>query len=82
MKYFVVSDVHSFYDEMVAALTSVGFDYNNPDHILVSCGDLLDRGNKTLETLKYVNGLPKERKILIRGNHEDLLTECIKRRRQ
>lgn len=79
-KYFVFSDVHGFFDELVEALSKAEFDINNPDHIIVSCGDLLDRGSKPLQCLKFVNGLPAERKILIRGNHEDLMEEMIARR--
>lgn len=47
MKYFIVSDVHSFYDEMMTALNESGFDKTNPDHIFVSLGDLLDRGDQS-----------------------------------
>lgn len=78
-KYFVISDVHSFYNEMMKALEEVSFDINNPNHIFVSCGDLLDRGKSPVECLKFINELPKERKILVRGNHEDLLEECLAR---
>ena len=78
-KYFVVSDVHGFYDELMTTLKEKGFDKKNPDHVFVSCGDLLDRGNKPIDCLKFVNSLPKKRKILIRGNHEDLLQECLTR---
>lgn len=78
-KYFIVSDVHSFYNEMIDALNRAGFDINNPNHIFVSCGDLLDRGKFPIDCLKFVNNLPKERKILIRGNHEELLDVCIAR---
>ena len=78
-KYFVVTDVHSFYTEMKEALDNNGWDINNPDHILVCLGDLLDRGNEPMECLKFVNSIPRDRKILIRGNHEDLLEECLDR---
>lgn len=81
MKYFIFSDVHSFYDELILALNNAGFDKNNPEHIIISCGDLLDRGPKPLQCLKFVNSLPNERKILIRGNHEDLMEEMITRRK-
>ena len=40
--YFIVADVHSFYDEMIKALNGAGFDVNNSMHIFVSLGDLLD----------------------------------------
>ena len=78
-KLFVVADVHSFYEEMIEALSEQGFDRDNPDHIFVSLGDLFDRGPAPLECLDFVNSLPAERKILIRGNHEDLLEECLVR---
>ena len=80
MKYFVITDIHSFYYEMISALEKSGFEYNNPNHVLISCGDLLDRGNNTIDVLRYINGLPKERKILVKGNHEELLTECLNRK--
>ena len=78
-KYFVVADIHSFYDEMIAALAEKGFDREDPDHIFVSLGDLFDRGPSPLECLAFVNVIPPERKILIRGNHEDLLMDCLAR---
>lgn len=77
-KYFVVSDVHGFYNEMISALTENGFDKNNPEHIFVSCGDLFDRGRQPRECLDFVLSLPRERRILIRGNHEDLLDNIMK----
>ncbi len=79
MKLFIFSDVHGFYDELQLALNNAGFDINNPDHIIVSCGDLLDRGTKPMQCLKFVNGIPDNRKFLICGNHEVLLNECLDR---
>lgn len=78
--FFIVADVHSFYDEMIAALNEQGYDREDPDHIFVCLGDLLDRGEKPLECLDFVNSLPPKRKLLIRGNHEDLIEDCIYRR--
>lgn len=80
-KYFVVSDVHSFYEEMMTALNEAGFEMDNDDHVFVSCGDLFDRGPDGLKCLRFVNGLSDERKILIRGNHEDLLEDLLSRGR-
>ena len=48
--------------------------------MFVSLGDLLDRGSQTIECLKFIESLDKDRKILIRGNHEDLLEQCLKRK--
>ena len=75
MFYFVITDVHSYYDQMKAALDEAGFDENNPNHTLISLGDAIDRGPRPNEVIKYLVNLP--RKILIRGNHEDLLQELL-----
>ena len=32
-EYFVLSDIHSFYNEMITALDKKGFDINNKDHM-------------------------------------------------
>lgn len=73
-----MSDVHGFYYPLMLALNNAGFDADNSDHIFVSCGDLLDRGPNAVECLKFVNSL--QSKILIRGNHEDLIEHCLIRR--
>lgn len=77
MKYFVVSDVHSFFDEMMCALKSKGFDPSNDDHFVIICGDLFDRGPDSLKCLDFVKSLAAlDRLLYIRGNHEDLLGYC------
>lgn len=76
-KLFVVSDVHSYYDEMKRALDEVGFDPANEDHWLISCGDALDRGPKSQEVLDYLMNLP--RCVLVKGNHDLLIMDCLKR---
>jgi len=40
-KFFVFSDVHGFYKELMKALDDKGFDMENPNHYIISCGDLL-----------------------------------------
>lgn len=77
MKYFVVSDVHSFFYEMMNAITDKGFEVNNPEHRLIVCGDLFDRGTQSVELLEFVKSLG-DRFIYVRGNHEDLLFDCYK----
>lgn len=76
-KCFVVSDVHSFFDELMVALNEKGFDVNNPEHKLIVCGDLFDRGPKAVELFNFVRSLGN-RFIYVRGNHEDLLFDCYK----
>lgn len=76
-KFFVVSDIHSCYTPLKKALDEKGFNPNNTDHWLVVCGDAFDRGDESYELLQFLMQL--ERKILIRGNHDDLLEECCMR---
>jgi serine/threonine protein phosphatase 1 len=76
-KFFVVSDIHSFYTPLTKALDDAGFDSNNEEHWLVVCGDCFDRGSESEEVLHFLMSL--ERKILIKGNHDALLEECCMR---
>lgn len=76
-KLFVVSDVHSYFDEMKKALDEAGFDPENKDHWLISCGDALDRGPKSQEVIDYLMGLT--RCVLIKGNHDSLIMDCLTR---
>ena len=78
-KYFCVSDIHSFYTILIKALHKKGFDEHNQDHILIVLGDIFDRGNESLEVYEFLRSLPKERRILIRGNHEYLLRDLVKK---
>lgn len=76
-KFYVISDIHGFYDEMIEALDKTGFDKNNPEHWLITCGDNFDRGSQPLQVMEYLQSLP--RKILVKGNHESLILDCILR---
>lgn len=76
-KFFVTSDIHSYYTELIRALIDAGFDESNEEHYLVVCGDCFDRGPDSAKVLKYLQNLP--RKILVKGNHEQLLVDCCKR---
>lgn len=78
MKYFIFSDIHGFYDELLQALKENNFDINNKDHILISLGDEFDRGQQAKELLDFLIKMQKEnRLILVRGNHEDLMEDCL-----
>ena len=80
MKYFVVSDIHSFYSELKKALDIAGFNKRNKDHILIVCGDIFDRGPDTLSVYKFLTSIPKKRCILIKGNHELLYEKLLEKR--
>ena len=72
IKFFCFSDVHSHYSYLKEALDKAGFDPNNKNHWIISCGDELDRGDESKQVIEYLLSLP--RKIIIRGNHTDLVT--------
>lgn len=75
MKLFVVSDIHSFYNEFSRELKLKGFEENNPEHLLICCGDYFDRGYRPYEVMDYLMGL--KNKVLIKGNHETLMKNML-----
>lgn len=76
-KYFIVSDIHSYLDELVSALSVTEFELDNPNHILIINGDVFDRGYQTVALYKWLKQFPQERLILIHGNHDDLLFDML-----
>lgn len=77
MKWFCCSDIHGFYSIWMQSLAEAGFDVKNKNHGLIICGDIFDRGNQPLQVYDFLKSLPKERRILIRGNHEYLLRDLV-----
>lgn len=80
MTYFVVSDIHSFYKSCRSALSINGFNPRNKNHTLIVCGDIFDRGEDSLGVYKFLMRIPKKRRILIRGNHEDLFMSLLNKK--
>lgn len=77
MKLFVMSDVHSYFEEMAEALHKNGFEMDNPDHHILICGDLFDRGPDAVRLFEFVKDMAeKDRLTYVCGNHEDLLFDC------
>ena len=58
MKYFIVSDIHSFYTKLKRALDKAGFNKRNKDHTLIVCGDIFDRGPDTRSVYKFLTSIP------------------------
>lgn len=83
MRYYVISDVHSFYSETVQALSEKGFFEDKSPHKLIVCGDLFDRGSESVKMQKFICELLKnDDVILVRGNHEDLILDLIRDAKQ
>lgn len=60
MKYFCVSDIHGYYDQLIDALESAGFEPDNPNHLLIACGDHFDRGRQPREVLDSSPSFPEK----------------------
>ena len=75
MKYFVVSDVHGQFNQMIIALADAGFEARNENHTLITLGDMFDRGPKSKEIYHYLISL--ERVITIFGNHDMFLMNFL-----
>ena len=76
-KYFVTSDIHGYYTQWMNALEKNGFEINNSNHILIICGDIIDRGKEVKKIIDFLYSFPSNRLIMIRGNHEDLFEQMI-----
>ncbi len=78
-KIFAVSDIHGHLMELKLALDEAGFSPDNDEHLLIVCGDCFDRGDENTGVFNYLNSV--QNKILIRGNHEDMLMGILKEQR-
>lgn len=79
-KLFVCSDIHSAYTPWMEALNEAGFDENNDGHIIVVCGDLLDRMDETKEVYDFtLDMMNKGKLIYILGNHDILMQKMLNR---
>lgn len=78
MKYYVVSDLHSFYTPFMQTLEDSGFFGDKEPHKLIICGDFFDRGGEALQMQRALSDLIDDgNTILLRGNHEDLMVDML-----
>jgi serine/threonine protein phosphatase 1 len=80
MKIFAISDMHSYLTPTLKALKDAGWDENNPEHIIIVCGDCIDRGNETAEMIEWLIDLINKGKLIyIKGNHDILMQQMLNR---
>ncbi len=69
---FIVGDLHGCFDLLLEKLERQGFDTDRD--LLVSVGDLIDRGRQNLECLSL---LREKWFCAVRGNHEQMAMESL-----
>ncbi len=75
---FVIGDIHSHYDEMMELFELVQFDFEKD--LLISLGDLVDRGPKPIEVINKLMEIKNFIHIL--GNHDDFCCQYLSDNRQ
>ncbi len=66
MATYAIGDIQGCYDSLVKLLDQINF--NEKSDTLWFAGDIVNRGPKSLETLRFINNLPNKRIVL--GNHD------------
>ena len=69
-----ISDVHGQHHQLVALLSKAKY---CPEDTLIIIGDMLDRGYNNLLTLEECLKLEQQGAILLKGNHERFVQDCI-----
>ncbi len=78
MKYFVISDIHSNYDQMITALNKKEFDYNDPNQKIIIVGDAFDKGSKPVKMYLFIKEMIVKNKLIwVVGNHEFLILKRL-----
>lgn len=73
-RYLIVGDIHGCFDELQQLLGQVDFDSEND--VLISVGDLTDRGPKSKEVIAFLRTLPQFYMVL--GNHDEKFIRYLK----
>lgn len=76
-RHLIVGDIHSCFDELSCILNKL--DFNAKQDVLISVGDLCDRGPKSVEVIEFCKALQKDGCFYgVRGNHDDRLIRYLK----
>ena len=80
-----IGDVHGMYDELLALIHKMGYVISSggsvahPDNRkLLFLGDIIDRGPKSIEVLRFVKKAVQQGHYAILGNHESKLLKLLK----
>jgi len=68
-RHFIVGDLHGRYQSFLNLLEEA--DYDEDNDIIYSVGDMIDRGPKSYEVIKYFTTMPNAYSVM--GNHEYMM---------
>lgn len=82
--YYGIGDIHGMYPMLKKLVADIEADIDEnqyTDYRIVFCGDYVDRGPFSKDVLDLIRDLEKRRTVTaLKGNHEDQLVYCWKRR--
>lgn len=64
-KTYIIGDIHGCYDELIALTNKI---HLRPEDLLISLGDIVDRGGKSREVYQFFRNRPNSKVLM--GNHE------------
>ena len=77
-KYYILSDIHSQFELFTDAISRIDFDEDNPNHVLIIAGDILDRGKQGDSVIKYLEKYIIQNRVLgVIGNHDAFLIDIL-----
>lgn len=74
---YVMSDIHGEYDKFIKMLDKINF---SDDDELYVVGDVVDRGEKSIECLLYI--MSKKNIHMLLGNHEEFMLDYFSRNKK
>ncbi|MBR4026259.1 MAG: metallophosphoesterase [Lachnospiraceae bacterium] len=80
MKIYALSDIHGEYELLLENMKSI--DLSNKENQVVFCGDYIDSGHKSCQTLLFIKEVQEkypEQVIVLKGNHELLFFEWLEK---
>lgn len=75
MSIYVMSDIHGCYDRLNETLSLISL--SNEDELILA-GDYVDRGNQSLEVLRWIASKP-ENVTFLKGNHDAQFAHYVRR---
>ena len=82
----IIGDVHGCYDALAKLVRKLGYKtdeegryYHSDKRTIIFTGDVVDRGDKSVETLKLIMKLVEDGvALMVRGNHDERLLRYLK----